>query len=400
LRNEKGLNLMNQINYTTLYACLADLPDGRHAQGKRYEWLYLLTLIAAALLAGQRSLTAMGDWLLQHKDELLEALKPKRKCLPSLSTLRRVVCELEIATLEARLASYTQSLDQSDPIPGSVITQHGARLQGQALDGKTVRGASTPEAKVHLVSVVRHESATVLAQTKVVEKHDERQAAKALFTRVPLAGRVMTMDALHTQRWEAETILTGQGHYLMVVKPNQRTLYQDIEAAFSALPPLNRYEQAYWDYQRHETHDRGHGRLEHRTLESTTRLNDYLTWPGVTQVLRRTCWRQDLRTKVITQEVHFGITSLDRQTVTLAQVEQFWRWHWTIENGTHYVRDVSMGEDASQVRSGNAPQALAAFRNAIISTLRLDGWSYLPNAFRHFCYNVQDSLRLIGALST
>jgi hypothetical protein len=113
-----------------------------------------------------------------------------------------------------------------------------------------------PGAKVHLVSVVRHESATVLAQSKVIEKRDERQAAKDLFPRVPLAGRVTTMDALHTQRWEAETLLAAQGHYLMVVKPNQRTLYQDIQWAFEALPPLNRYEQEYWDYQRHEIPDR------------------------------------------------------------------------------------------------------------------------------------------------
>jgi hypothetical protein len=174
---------MNQINYTTLYACLADLPDGRQAQGQRDEWLSLLTLIAAALLAGQRSLTAMAQWLLQHKDELIETLKPRRTCLPSLSTLRRVLCAVEIATLEARLAAYMQTLDQRDLAPGSVITQSGERLQGQALDGKTVRGASTPVAKVHLVSVVRHESATVLAQTKVAEKHDERQAAKELFPR-------------------------------------------------------------------------------------------------------------------------------------------------------------------------------------------------------------------------
>ena len=391
---------MSKENYTTLYAFLADVPDGRHAQGKRYEWLYLLTLLAAALLAGQRSLTAMNHWLQQQQGELLTTLQPKRRCLPSLSTLRRVLCEVEIGGLEACLAAYTQALDQGDPIPGSVITQAGERLQGQALDGKTLCGASTPGAKVHLVSVVRHESATVLAQTKVAEKHDERQAAKALFNCVPLAGRLMTMDALHTQRWEAETILAAHGHYLMVVKPNQRTLYQDIQYAVEALPPLNRYEQEYWDYQRHETHTRGHGRLERRTLESTTALNDYLTWPGVAQVLRRTCWRQELRTKAINQEVHFGLTSLERQTVTLADLEQFWRWHWTIENATHYIRDVSMGEDASQVRSGNAPQALAALRNAIISALRLEGWSYMPNAFRHFASDLQHSLRFIGALST
>jgi hypothetical protein len=227
LREEKGLNLMNETNYTTLYACLADLPDGRHAQGKRYEWLYLLTLIATALSAGQRSLTAMVQWLVAHKDELLAALQPQRLCLPSLSTLRWVLCEIEIASLEARLAAYTQGLAQRDPVPGSVVTQSGERLQGQALDGKTLCGASRPEAKVHLLSVVRHESATVLAQTKVAEKREERQAAKELFACVSLAHRVTTLDALHTQRREAETMLAAHGHYLMVVKANQRTLYQD-----------------------------------------------------------------------------------------------------------------------------------------------------------------------------
>jgi predicted transposase YbfD/YdcC len=391
---------MSTINYTTLCASLQAVPDVRQAQGKRYEWLYLLTLIAAALLAGERTWVGMVHWLVQHKEELVEALQPKRRCLPSLSTLRRVLCQVEVEVLEAQVAAYTQSLDRQDPVPGSVISEQGERLQGQALDGKTVRGASQSGEKVHLVSVVRHESATVLAQTQVADKHDERQAAKGLFQQVPLRNRVMTMDALHTQRWEAETILDAGGHYLMVVKANQRTLYQDIQWAFEALPPLNRLEQEYWAYQCYESTDRGHGRLERRTLESTTRLNDYLTWPGVAQVLRRTCWRQDLRTKMVTQEVHFGITSLERTTVTLAQVEQFWRWHWTIENGSHYIRDVSMGEDASRVRSGQAPHALAAFRNALISALRLEGWSYLPNAFRHFCFNVQDSLRFLGALST
>jgi len=391
---------MSPTNYSTLSACLADVPDPRDARGKRHEWLYLLTLIGVALLAGQRSWVAMVSWLVAHQAELIAALQPKRRRLPSLSTLRRRLCAIDVSDLEVRIAQYTQTLAQSDPTSGSVVTQTGERLAGQAIDGKTVRGASQAGKKVHLVSIVRHENAIVLGQRRVSEKRDERQAAKVLFGEVPLQGRLTTMDALHTQRWEAETILNAQGQYLMVVKPNQRTLYQEIQWAFEPLPPINRFEQDFWDYQVCQTHDRGHGRLERRTLESTTRLNGYLNWPGVSQVLRRTCWSQDLVTKHISQEIHYGVTSLSRQLVSLTDIEQFWRWHWTIENCTHYPRDVSMGEDASSIRSGNAPQALAALRNAFISALRIDGWAYLPNAFRHFAHNVQHSLRFIGALST
>jgi predicted transposase YbfD/YdcC len=390
---------MSEYKCTTMSECIAGVPDWRKEKGKRFEWSYLLMLIVSALMAGQHTLTDMMEWLTSHEDELVARLQPRRRQMPSLSTLWRTLVHVDIETLEARVAAYMRYLDESDPVPGSVLTQAGERLQGQALDGKTICGASTAQEKVHLVSVVRHESATVLAQTQVPKKRDERAAAKLLFARVPLAGRVTTLDALHTQRWEARQILAEGGHYLMVVKANQRLLYEDIQLAFSALPPTTACEQEFWAYERHETMNRGHGRWERRTLESTTALNEYVEWPGVAQVLRRTCWRQDLSTQAVTQEMHFGITSLNRHTVTLAHVEQFWRWHWTIENGLHYIRDVSMGEDASRLRTGHAPQALAIFRNALISLLRSEGWSFMPNAFRHYRKHVQNSLHLLGAIA-
>lgn len=70
----------------------------------------------------------------------------------------------------------------------------------------------------------------------------------------------------------------------MGVKRNQPTLYQAIELAFAALPPINQAEAAFWQFQSHITTDKAHGRLERRTLQSTPAFNDYLEWPGVAQV--------------------------------------------------------------------------------------------------------------------
>jgi predicted transposase YbfD/YdcC len=146
----------------------------------------------------------------------------------------------------------------------------------------------------------------------------------------------------------------------------------------------------------YQTHGKAHGRLETRTLDCSTALNDYLTWPDVAQVMRRTCRRCHLRTGKIETEVTYGITSLPRSLAGPAQLEQFWRGHWTIENRLHYVRDETWREDRCQLHSGHAPQALAALRNAILSLLRYHGWSNIAAASRCYAAQPQRFLRLLG----
>lgn len=391
---------MSKQEYSTLAESLRDIPDPRGRQGRQYEWMYLLVIMVAAMLAGERSVRGMAQWAQGQATELLSGLQPKRMRIPSAATLHRTLSDIDVSALEGRLAIFERRLDRADGVPGSVVTATGKRLRGQAVDGKAVCGASAHGEKVHLVSVVRHESGTVLAQDKVALKVDERSIARTLLSQVSLTNTVTTMDALHTQVKLAQQILAAGGHYLMVVKGNQPALAEEIALAFQELPPATANIARWWGYQTHQTVDKGHGRLERRTLESITTLNDYLRWPTVAQVLRRTCYTQNCKTGERTQEIHFGLTSLPRSLVSLAQVEQFWRWHWTIENRLHYVKDVSLGEDACQVRKGHAPQALAAFRNALLSLLRYEGWSLIPDALRFFACNPHKALQFIGAFSS
>lgn len=97
--------------------------------------------------------------------------------------------------------------------------------------------------------------------------------------------------------------------------------------------------------------------------------------------------------------MEYLITRLPRNLVSLAQLACLRRWHWTIENVTHYPRDVSFGEDRCQVHLGSAPQALAALRNAVMGTLKVEGWPYLPDGFCYCANHLQTSLQWIGALS-
>ena len=152
------------------------------------------------------------------------------------------------------------------------------------------------------------------------------------------------------------------------------------------------------EYQYQRTRDKAHGRIEIRTLESSSTLAEYLDWPGAVQVLRRRYRRIVLKTGKTSEKVTYAVTSLSPQEADVATLAKLWREHWTIENKVHYVRDVTMHEDASQLRSGQAPQAMAALRNAILSRFRLAGWRRIPQAFQHFAASLERTLRFVGAL--
>jgi predicted transposase YbfD/YdcC len=378
---------------STLLTYLDQVPDFRCARGQRFAWPYLLALVAAAVAAGQTTVLSMVEWAQAHRTELLATLGPARGRLPSAATWRRLLAHMDIAALEQQVAAYTALLDQADTPRGSIPLRDGTVLRGQAVDGKEVCGASAHHEHTFLVSLVRHECAYVLAQTAVARKTNEITAAPALLAGRDLTGTITTMDALLTQRSFAQQILDQHGHYLMIIKQNQPTLYAAAHLVFEAPPQPRRPGERRVG----RTVGKAHGRWERRSLVTTTALNEYLTWPGVAQVLRRTCRRIHERTGLVESETTYALTSLPAQLAGPAQLEQIWRGHWTIENCLHHVRDETFGEDRCQVHTGSAAQALAALRNAVISLLRFHGWSNLAAATRCYAAHPQRALRLLGA---
>ena len=378
---------MDQPYYSTLMDAVVDVPDPRNARGKRHPWPLLLTLIAAALVGDQHSGRAIGQWVQEHGHELLTQLPIPQRPLPSPSTLRRALQAIDVAALEARIAQFVQGLDQTSPPAPTAGAWHG-----QAVDGKAVRGANRHGAKLHLVSLVRHGSARVRKQVRVGEKSNEITAVPVLLRGLDLHGTVTTMDSLLCQQAIAQQLLAQHGHYLMVVKENQPALFAAIDLVFRCPPS----EEAADHRQAVTTVGKAHGRLETRTLECTTALSGYVTWPGVGQVLRRTCERIELMTGAVSREVTYGVTSLAPEEASAAELEGLWRGHWGIENKVHYVRDETMGEDRGQMRCGQAAQAMAALRNGILSLLRSQGVTQIADALRHHGASVEAALALIG----
>lgn len=378
---------MDEHKYSTVFDALKQVPDPRCPRGQRYEWEFLLRLASTALLSGEHSIHGMAQWIENHKGSLLQRLHPARGCIPSESTLRRVLRDVDIECLEQTLGQYAEGL--LDP-------PEEGELRGYAIDGKDVRGSRAHGEPHLLVSLMEHRHATVVAQTEVVEKSNELSAPPKLLRGRDLSGMVITSDAQHTQRNLAQQITEQHGHYLMVVKENQPKLYHAIELLFEDPPWLEQERPA--EYQRYQTVERAHGRLETRTLESSTSLNDYLSWPGLQQVMRRHCKRIDVRTGAVEEKTTYAVTSLNPAQAGVAQLAKLWRDHWRIENCVHYVRDVTMGEDACQAHTGSLPRALAALRNAIIALLRHTGHASIADGLRKCAASPSYSLRLMGAL--
>lgn len=232
----------------TLVGYLAEIADPRGERGQRYEWLYLLTVIVAAMMSGESHPTGISAWVKMHREELLEWLRPAYRRVPSLSTVRRVFYVISIEALEGAVGAYLQGLRGEMGESGQIVTQSGERLQGLAVDGKTVRCATAHGTVTHLVSVVGHEDGIVLSQANAKAKLDETTVARKLLAALPLEGTILTFDALHTSVTLARQIRQAGGHYLFVVKRNQKCLYQDIDDAFRVLPPQGSCEEDFWQY--------------------------------------------------------------------------------------------------------------------------------------------------------
>lgn len=133
-----------------------------------------------------------------------------------------------------------------------------------------------------------------------------------------------------------------------------------------------------------------------RRLEASTRLAEHLDWPGLKQVCRleRTTTRDGRQTV----EVQYAITSVSRERADAALLLDRWQGHWGIENRLHWVRDVTFGEDQCRVKTGQAPQNLAAFRNAALTLLRLAGIREIAPTLRDFAYQPRKLLRVLGIM--
>ncbi len=205
---------------------LAQIPEYRQARGTQHPLLALLLLVCVAMLCGARSQSAIADWGQHHGPPWLRRLGFTKDRAPSQPPLSRLFQRVPHKTVEAVLGRWAERALRCCPAPPGT-------LEGVAVDGKTLRGSKRQgAADAHLLSAFSHRLGVVLGQTGVPDKTNEIGAASEFLLSLVLEGRVLTADALLTQREIAQTILDSGGDYLLVVKENQPTLLEDLTVLF------------------------------------------------------------------------------------------------------------------------------------------------------------------------
>jgi len=365
---------------------LAEIPDFRQAQGRRHPLSAILALSVAAMLCGYRSYGAIAEWGRNYGTELLRALGFTHDTAPCAATLNTVLRGLDREAVERVLASWAEGVLAATPAPPE-------SLEAIAIDCKTLRGSRRQKAPgAHLLSALGHRLGLTVGQQAVAHKTNEIGAIQDVLGTLVLENRVITMDALLTQRDVAQRIVDGGGDYVMIVKGNQPTLQEEIATLF-AVPEVIAETLA-----RAATLSIGHGRIERRKITTSTALCGYSNWSGLAQVFEIERVVTLKRSGEQRAEIVYGVTSMARQQASAAQVLELVRTHWHIENKSHWVRDVTYDEDRSQVRVGSIPQVMAALRNTAIGLMRVAGEINIAAACRRFAAQPWSALALIGII--
>ncbi|MFE0642723.1 ISAs1 family transposase [Streptomyces sp. NPDC058877] len=350
------------------------LPDPRRRQGRRYRLGPILALCTIAVLAGATTLAAVARHAAYLPDEVRHRLG--LRAAPRATTLGRLLARLDgdavDAAVGAWLAAHCSRPDQDEG------------LCAVAVDGKSLRGSRTAATRaVHLLSAVTHGERATLNQRQVAGKKGEISEFKPLLAPLDLAGRTVTFDALHTQHAHAQFLIEEKkANYIAIVKDNHPKLHHFLKSLPWNQIPLG-----------HATREKGHGRDEIRRLKAV-QVPRRLRLPHAAQAIKVTRRRRDLNSGKIQIEHIYAVTSHNAFSATDAQLARAVREHWHVE-AHHHVRDTTLAEDASKIRTGNTPRAMATFRNLAIALARITGWTNTAHATDYYKSHLGHAIDLI-----
>lgn len=340
------------------------IEDSRGRNGRQYEQSFVLGVCTVAVLAGAKRFSEIARRARGMSQRLLAKLgsewnwfRMRYKC-PSMATIRRVLCWIDAAML--------------DRVVGEWLAAHTPKGDGGdlwvAVDGKVLRGAWTDaNGQVTLFSAMMQREGITIAQVRVPDDTNEITQVPQLLVAMPIPAHmptVFTLDAAHTQTGTAiEIRKRPEWHYVMEVKGNQRKLQR---AVFDKVLPLFRTTP--------------HDIMEEDSRGKLKRWSCWITdaegidFPEVRQV--GAIWRDVFNRSGdwLSKEIALVLTSKEAGKLTAGDLNRGKRYHWGIENKSHYVRDTLYQEDLGQEWFGEGPQSLASIRNLAIGQFRLKGF--------------------------
>jgi predicted transposase YbfD/YdcC len=368
-----------------LKECFASLDDPRVERGQLHQMTDIVVIAILSVIAGGRGWEDM-ELYGTSKQAWLSTFLALPNGIPSPDTFRRVFEAIHAKHLEACFERWVQLL----------VSKLGVEVV--AIDGKTLKGSydrHRRQSALHLVSAWASQHRLVLAQTKVQDKSNEITAIPALLELLDLAGCIVTLDAMGTQKTIAAQIQAAKADYILSLKANHPTLLGQVQDWFETAQKDNQLPQSN-EYRLESAHHR----IEIRQvwclpIECFPQLHEANQWAGLRTivVVKRTrhLWNKT------THEVQFYLSSLPADSPRIGAAI---RQHWGIENAQHWVLDVTFGEDACRVRSLHAPQNLGVLRRFALNALNREatGKRSLKQKSKQAAMNNDYMLKVIAAV--
>lgn len=342
----------------TLQEHFATLEDPRVERTKHHQLLAIITIALCAVICGADTWVDVEEFG-RAKRAWLETFLELPNGIPSHDTFGRVFARLDPEQFQVCFLSWVQAINAVLP------------AQQIAIDGKTARRShdrGVGKAAIQMVSAWASETHLVLAQRHVKQHSNEQTALPLLLQQLELAGCIVSIDAMGCLPKVATQIKEQDGEYVLALKANQGTMYQDVVDLFADAETTGFAELV------HDTQhavDKGHGRLEHRRYWTIadpaciSYLNAKQTWTGL-----RSIGMVEAERHVggqVSKERRYYLTSLpgDAQAFGAAV-----RSHWGVENGLHWVLDIAFQEDASRMRKDHSQQNFVVLRHMALNLLK------------------------------
>jgi DDE_Tnp_1-associated/Transposase DDE domain len=386
------------IDAASLYQAFGKVKDGRRKKGRRYPIELILTLVTLGKMAGEKTIEGVIDWVNERKKELKRLLNWP-KVFPTNKTYTDTLAKCDyheiakvIAQVIVQARETKQYYDQSTQLTEQKKDEEET-LTHVAVDGKALRGTRKHEREnqppVHLLSFYECESGIVLDHFSVEKKKNEYSTCVEILHPSLVKDHILTSDAGIGYKGWCEIIHALGGYYEIPIKNNHPVVRKKLIDFFQN-DGADRME-----FQYHKETSKGHGRQETREIWTSTQMSKIFQkeWAGIAQVFM-------IRRSVIEKgeeriEIVYGLTSLPRKKADAERILQLNRKHWAIENRLHYRRDVTLGEDASQVRVKGAPEVLAALNGGILALMDFLGVKNVAKQMRHYCAQYQEALQLL-----
>lgn len=331
------------------------VEDPRMDRTKKYPLNEILFLSLSAVVCGMDGWRSIEEFGLE-KLELLRTFHPFANGIPSFQTIGRVFSLIPPASLEMLFLNYMRTISPS--LDKEII----------ALDGKTVRRSydkGDGKCAIHLLNVWAVNRGICLAQMDVGEKTNEITVVPQALEHLDIRGAIVTVDALNTQKEIAAKVLSKGGDYLMPVKGNHPKMEESLKNFFE-----RENLESIPSFSHTQTVDKAHGRLEVRDfycVKNVTYIENQENWEGVNTLCK--VISTVLRNNVEHVSTKYYITSLAPE---ISIISNAIRGHWGIENGLHWVLDVTFGEDQSRKRKDHAPRNFSLLRKIAINVAKLD----------------------------